>query len=186
MVADALKLALSQRLVKKVCPRCYVEEPVPTKARLDALGIDPEWLKGISALRRGRRYEFCRNTGVSGRKPIFEMLVVDEEIKAAIQERAPEKAKFFKLICRGCSPPHLSATQLPSATDSQCSVRRGLAPRCCCALSGAPGPDLRAGQFTTCTPLSPGGSEIRPYQQPFSHICLAKYTRAFRADDTRI
>jgi len=40
-------------------------------------------------LRRGRRCEFCRNTGVSGRKPIFEMLVVDEEIKAAIQERAP-------------------------------------------------------------------------------------------------
>ena len=37
----------------------------------------------------------------------------------------------------GCSPPHLSATQFPSATDSQCSVRRGLSPRCWCALSGA-------------------------------------------------
>jgi hypothetical protein len=28
-----------------------------------------------------------------------------------------------------------------------------------------------------CTPLSPGGSEIRPYQQPSSHIRLAKHTR---------
>jgi hypothetical protein len=37
----------------------------------------------------------------------------------------------------GCSPPHLSATQFPSATDSQCSVRRGLSPHCWCALSGA-------------------------------------------------
>jgi type II secretory ATPase GspE/PulE/Tfp pilus assembly ATPase PilB-like protein len=89
MVADALKLAVSQRLVKKVCPRCYIEEPVPAKARLHGLGIDPEWLKGISALRRGRRCDFCRNTGVSGRKPIFEMLVVDDEVKVAIQERAP-------------------------------------------------------------------------------------------------
>ena len=89
MVADALKLAVSQRLVKKVCPRCYVAEPVPAKARLHALGIDPEWLSGISALRRGRRCDFCRNTGVSGRKPIFEMLVVDDEVKVAIQERAP-------------------------------------------------------------------------------------------------
>jgi len=89
MVADALKLAVSQRLVKKVCPRCYVAEPVPANARLHALGIDPEWLSGISALRRGRRCDFCRNTGVSGRKPIFEMLVVDDEVKVAIQERAP-------------------------------------------------------------------------------------------------
>jgi len=51
------------------------------------------------------------------------------------------------LFASGCSPPRLSATQLPSATDSQCSVRRGLSPRCWCALSGALGPDLRAGRF---------------------------------------
>ena len=43
------------------------------------------------------------------------------------------------LFASGCSPPRLSATQLPSATDSQCSVRRGLPPRCWCALSGALG-----------------------------------------------
>src|SRR6202030_2787869 len=36
-----------------------------------------------------------------------------------------------------CSPPRLSATQFPSATDSQCSVRWGLPPHCWCALSGA-------------------------------------------------
>jgi type IV pilus assembly protein PilB len=30
MVADSLKMAISQRLVKKVCPRCYIEEPVPS------------------------------------------------------------------------------------------------------------------------------------------------------------
>ena len=41
------------------------------------------------------------------------------------------------LFASGCSPPRLSTTQLPSATDSQCSVRRGLSPRCWCALSGA-------------------------------------------------
>ena len=41
------------------------------------------------------------------------------------------------LFASGCFPPRLSTTQLPSATDSQCSVRRGLPPRCWCALSGA-------------------------------------------------
>ena len=37
----------------------------------------------------------------------------------------------------GCFPPRLSTTQLPSTTDSQCSVRWGLPPHCWCALSGA-------------------------------------------------
>src|SRR5271165_99261 len=44
----------------------------------------------------------------------------------------------------GCSPPRLSATQFPSATDSQCSVRWGLPPHCWCALSGALARQLRA------------------------------------------
>src|SRR6516162_11426093 len=43
------------------------------------------------------------------------------------------------LFASGCPPPRLSTTQWPSATDSQCSVRRGLSPRCWCALSGARG-----------------------------------------------
>ncbi len=43
------------------------------------------------------------------------------------------------LFASGCSPPHLSTTQLPSTTDSQCSVRWGLSPHCWCAFSGALG-----------------------------------------------
>jgi type II secretory ATPase GspE/PulE/Tfp pilus assembly ATPase PilB-like protein len=89
MVADSLKMAISQRLVKKVCPRCYVEEPVPSEERLIGLGIQPDWLNGIHSLRRGRKCDFCRQTGVSGRKAIFEALIVDDEVKIAIQEQAP-------------------------------------------------------------------------------------------------
>jgi type II secretory ATPase GspE/PulE/Tfp pilus assembly ATPase PilB-like protein len=88
-VADSLKMAISQRLVKKVCPRCYIEEPVPSEERLIRLGIRPNWLEGVSAVRRGRKCDFCRQTGVSGRKAIFEALIVDDEIRVAIQEQAP-------------------------------------------------------------------------------------------------
>src|SRR6516162_11016912 len=48
------------------------------------------------------------------------------------------------LFASGCPPPRLSTTQLPSATDSQCSVRQGLSPRYWCALSGARRDGLRA------------------------------------------
>jgi type IV pilus assembly protein PilB len=89
MVADSLKIAVSQRLVRKICPRCYLEEPVPGEVTLRRLGIDPEWLTGAQSLRRGRKCEFCRGTGVSGRKAIFEVLIVDDEIKFAIQRCVP-------------------------------------------------------------------------------------------------
>jgi type II secretory ATPase GspE/PulE/Tfp pilus assembly ATPase PilB-like protein len=89
MIADSLKLAISQRLVKKLCPRCAIEEPLPSAERLLRLGIKPEWLGGVKAVRRGRKCDFCRKTGVSGRKAIFEALIVDDEVKIAIQERAP-------------------------------------------------------------------------------------------------
>jgi type II secretory ATPase GspE/PulE/Tfp pilus assembly ATPase PilB-like protein len=89
MVADSLKLAISQRLVKKLCPRCGIEEPLPAEERLVRLGIKPEWLAGVTSVRRGRRCDFCRKTGVSGRKAIFEALIVDDDVKMAIQEGAP-------------------------------------------------------------------------------------------------
>ena len=89
MVADSLKLAISQRLVKKLCPRCAIEEALPPEERLVRLGIKPEWLGGVNSVRRGRKCDFCRKTGVSGRKAIFEALIVDDEVKIAIQERAP-------------------------------------------------------------------------------------------------
>jgi hypothetical protein len=52
----------------------------------------------------------------------------------------------------GCSPPRLSATQFPSATDSQCSVRWGLPPHGWCALSGALGRASRPFRLETTLP----------------------------------
>jgi hypothetical protein len=70
------------------------------------------------------------------------------------------------LFASGCSPPRLS-TQLPSATDSQCSVRRGLPPRCWCALSGAPGSDLRADPPTLSRHANSIGTNLlRRYGEP--------------------
>jgi type II secretory ATPase GspE/PulE/Tfp pilus assembly ATPase PilB-like protein len=89
VVADSLKLAISQRLIKKLCPRCAVDESLPTEERLVRLGIKPEWLAGVNSVKRGRKCDFCRKTGVSGRKAIFEALIVDDEVKIAIQERVP-------------------------------------------------------------------------------------------------
>jgi type II secretory ATPase GspE/PulE/Tfp pilus assembly ATPase PilB-like protein len=91
MVADSLKLTISQRLVKKLCRRCAIEEPLPAEERLVRLGIKPEWLAGVNSVRRGRKCDFCRKTAVSGPKAIFEALIVvvrlgvDDQVKIAIK-----------------------------------------------------------------------------------------------------
>ncbi len=54
MVTDSLKLAISQRLVKKLCLRCAIEEALPPEARLVRLGIKPKWLAGVNLVGRGR------------------------------------------------------------------------------------------------------------------------------------
>jgi hypothetical protein len=62
----------------------------------------------------------------------------------------------------GCSPPRLSATQFPSATDSQCTVRWGLPPHYWCALSGA------LGKASRLTPSAiRRAPAIEPHQSTF-------------------
>jgi type IV pilus assembly protein PilB len=101
MVADSLKLVLAQRLVKRVCPRCAVEEPAPTEERLRRLGIPPDWVPLDAVLRRGRACDLCRHTGVSSRKAIFEALIVDQEVQTAIQDRAPTREFRHIMASRG-------------------------------------------------------------------------------------
>ena len=103
MVADSLKLVLAQRLVKRVCPRCAIEEPVPTEERLGRLGIPPGWIPVDAFFRRGRACDLCRHTGFSGRKAIFEALIIDQEVQAAIQERAPTR-EFRRIMASRCEP----------------------------------------------------------------------------------
>jgi hypothetical protein len=72
-------------LLTKVVPRSFMflrkcmQNSLPTQILLH----------GVSTLRRGRKCDFCRQTGVSGRKAIFEASVVDDDVKIAIQEQAP-------------------------------------------------------------------------------------------------
>jgi type IV pilus assembly protein PilB len=114
MVADSLKLVLAQRLVKRVCPRCAIEEPAPTEESLRRLGIPPDWVPLDALLRRGRACDLCRHTGVSGRKAIFEALTVDQEVQTAIQDRAPTRE--FRRIMASRGEPTLFQAAVAEAT----------------------------------------------------------------------
>jgi type II secretory ATPase GspE/PulE/Tfp pilus assembly ATPase PilB-like protein len=80
IVASAMSLVVSQRLVRTLCPQCKAPAEIPEaiKARFR--------LEGVHTF-RGTGCKQCRNTGFRGRVGIFECLPITEEIVSAIYER---------------------------------------------------------------------------------------------------
>lgn len=84
LVASTVEAVLAQRLVRKVCTACRRVVPVDPAEAL-ALGIsDPDPLQAHF----GAGCELCRGTGYRGRTGIYELLVVDEEIRSEIAQQS--------------------------------------------------------------------------------------------------
>jgi general secretion pathway protein E/type IV pilus assembly protein PilB len=84
LVAASLRAVVAQRLVRKVCPQC--QQPyVPSAVELRALGLRPE--AGIT-FRRGTGCGACSGSGYLGRIGLFEIFVINEEIRQMIHEKA--------------------------------------------------------------------------------------------------
>ncbi len=82
LLSSALNLVIAQRLVRKICEHC--KEPVTLSNEvLKRLGIDPK-RAADSVFYHGRGCSACGGTGYLGRLPIFEFLVVDNDISEII------------------------------------------------------------------------------------------------------
>ena len=82
LLAASLNLVVAQRLVRKICDHC--KEPVTISEEvLGRLGIDQKKAKD-SVFYHGKGCTACGDSGYLGRLPIFEFLVVDEEISKMI------------------------------------------------------------------------------------------------------
>jgi type IV pilus assembly protein PilB len=92
LVGAAVNAVLAQRLVRRLCAHCKVQEtPSEEMAEyLEMQGLDPTqaWVaKGCDR---------CRNTGYSGRVGIYELLVVDDQFRDIIA-RNPNVSEFRRL-----------------------------------------------------------------------------------------
>ena len=78
LVADSLLGAISQRLVRKLCPKCKAAKmTTPTEMALLNLSEPVEIYEPIGCL-------YCNNTGYLGRVGVFEIMVLTDEIKEII------------------------------------------------------------------------------------------------------
>lgn len=85
LVASASRGLMAQRLVRKVCKRC-TEPYQPTESELKALAID-EGQMAEANFRKGRGCGECNKTGHRGRMGIFEIFVIDDDVRKLIYEK---------------------------------------------------------------------------------------------------
>jgi len=80
LVASSLEMALAQRLVRLLCPDCRQEDTSSTalafKEQIGMPAADP--------LYRGVGCEKCRHTGFYGRRAVFELMDLNDEIREMI------------------------------------------------------------------------------------------------------
>ncbi len=80
LVSSSLLAVLAQRLVRKICPECK-ERYEPTEHELRELGIGD---RGNVEFYVGAGCSKCFNTGYKGRTGIYELMMLDEQIREMV------------------------------------------------------------------------------------------------------
>ena len=87
LISSSVIGVLAQRLVRTICPDCKVPYQVDPNVVKD-LGEEVTNSKDPLILQRGKGCKNCKQSGYWGRSGIYEFLLINEEIKKLISERA--------------------------------------------------------------------------------------------------
>ncbi|MFI5399422.1 MAG: GspE/PulE family protein [SAR324 cluster bacterium] len=83
LISSTVMAVLAQRLVRKVCTQCKVEEPADP-ALLKEFGLSDKEIAGWKRLFHGTGCPACKGTGYAGRQGIYELLLVTDAIKKVL------------------------------------------------------------------------------------------------------
>lgn len=86
LITATFEGVVAQRLVRTICKRCK-EQYIPTEDMLMELSLTPDKVEG-KTFSRGVGCDYCRGTGYSGRMALFEIMILDDDIRSLIMERA--------------------------------------------------------------------------------------------------
>jgi type IV pilus assembly protein PilB len=118
LISSTMVAVAGQRLVRTICKSCRTPFE-PTENQLALLNLSPHDL-GDKVFYYGRGCSVCNDTGYRGRKGIFELLVINDAIRALINERAPTVVLRQKAIEMGMIP--LREDGLRSIFDGDTSI----------------------------------------------------------------
>ncbi|MFC1655875.1 GspE/PulE family protein [Patescibacteria group bacterium] len=96
LMASSIECIIAQRLVRKICEHCRVEEEVDphllehvklVSGKIHkSEGVDPALLQGLKFY-RGQGCEKCDNVGYSGRVGLYEVMKMNNELRRAVLKR---------------------------------------------------------------------------------------------------
>jgi type IV pilus assembly protein PilB len=89
LVASTVVVAVGQRLVRRICPHC--KAAVSTDEQAQANARFASYIDKNATLYKGAGCTQCDQTGFNGRVGINEVLLVDDEVRAAIVNKASAK-----------------------------------------------------------------------------------------------
>ena len=86
LVASSVRAIMAQRLVRRLCSNCKHPAQL-TETELRALRIEPGQLQEAQVM-KAAGCEQCRQTGYKGRMGIFEIFIIDDEVRHMINKRS--------------------------------------------------------------------------------------------------
>ena len=93
LISSALKGIISQRLVRRICPFCR-EAYTPSSEEQKKLRLP---VSSGRTFYRGRGCPHCFHTGYRGRTAVFEILVLNSQIRHAIADNVPHSQLMEKI-----------------------------------------------------------------------------------------
>jgi type IV pilus assembly protein PilB len=91
MLASAVTMVLSQRLVRRLCEKCKTPVQALDPAELKAMGFSEEEIPGLT-LYGPKGCKECNGTGYKGRTGLYELMEVTDEVQKAINAGVPEES----------------------------------------------------------------------------------------------
>ena len=85
LVASSVRAIMAQRLVRRLCTHCKHPADL-SETEMRALRIEPSQVKD-SQVMKAPGCDHCRHTGYRGRMGIFEIFIIDDEVRHMINKR---------------------------------------------------------------------------------------------------
>ncbi|WP_141736514.1 GspE/PulE family protein [Oligoflexus tunisiensis] len=85
---SALQCVVAQRLARRICANCKILDTSIKPDYLVSLGV-PRDVAATAKVHKGKGCELCGGTGMKGRVAIHEVMVMNDELRAAIMRTAP-------------------------------------------------------------------------------------------------
>ncbi len=84
LVASSVLVILAQRLARRICTKCKVEDPTP-EAALIKVGFTEEEAKDVKVM-KGQGCDACNGSGYKGRVAVYEVMIMNETLKELVLE----------------------------------------------------------------------------------------------------